>query len=40
MRALGYQYLEVRNDRIKFHHLLMPYHDLSEDEKKKDLIEF
>jgi transcription elongation GreA/GreB family factor len=40
MRALGYQYLEVRNDRIKFHHLLVPYHDLSEDEKKKDLIEF
>lgn len=40
MRALGYQHLNVRNDRVKFHHLLKPYHLLPPQEKEKDLIEF
>lgn len=40
MRGLGYQYLEVRNDRVKLHTLLVPYHDLPTKEQDKDLIEF
>ena len=40
MRGLGYQYLEVRNDRVKLHTLLVPYHELPTNEQDKDLIEF
>ena len=40
MRGLGYQYLEVRNDRVKLHTLLVPYHELPTKEQDKDLIEF
>ena len=40
MRSLGYQPFDIRDDRVKFHTLIKPYSEVSDEEKEKDLIEF
>lgn len=40
MRSRGYRQHDVRNDRVKLHPSIVPYHKLSPDEKEKDLVEF